>query len=339
MSRWLGKVLVAFAFLYSVGSTARGEAVLAVYEKRGNADEAALELVKATIGAKARSKGWEYLEAFNVKSVAIASDVLTGCLIDGKTTCVEKALRAAPEVTHVIGVRMKANGPIDGATPYEIVLVYAPRSGGASTMVNGTCVNCRAETLEVEAAALFDQLFQAAAAPAMLDITSDPPGATVAVDGVAVGVTPLRFKVPAGSHVVSFSHEGLAPVSDVTVIARPSEVTPVSRTFAPAFEEKSSTSPLLWTGVGLAAVGVAAVGTGVYLVAKSGYADEGETEPKKVTSAAAGYVAIGGGVAAAAVGTYLIVRSVTKKKTVEKGFSLTGMALPGQVWVGAEGRF
>jgi hypothetical protein len=48
--------------------------------------------------------------------------------------------------------------------------------------------------------------------PGLLDLTSTPSGATILIDGLAIGETPLQgTKIPSGTHSISFEHERYLP--------------------------------------------------------------------------------------------------------------------------------
>ncbi len=68
-----------------------------------------------------------------------------------------------------------------------------------------------------------------------IDVTSEPPGADVEVDGRLIGQTPIRHLVPAGERRVRIHMEGYSP-SEQTVRVEPTQEHPLAFTLAPEIE-------------------------------------------------------------------------------------------------------
>lgn len=115
-----------------------------------------------------------------------------------------------------------------------------------------------------------------------IDVTSEPVGATVLVDGKTAGTTPVRgFEVPVGKHTVSVSTEGfVGQERTITTVKGKTEsieltLSPTSETLAARQEEAGAKREtfgkvLRWSGVAVAAVGLGAT-TYFWLNADSKY--------------------------------------------------------------------
>ena len=144
----------------------------------------------------------------------------------------------------------------------------ASQRGFMKTAVTWILVGTFVSASTVARAAGYDRSFGA------LSITSDPPGATVYVDGEVVGQTPLTIdQLPAGDHRVKIVKAGfLENGRVVTVTTGQSKNVNVKLTAGTATGSATVAPPQggsifsnKWFWIGAAA----AVGTGVYLATKS----------------------------------------------------------------------
>lgn len=106
------------------------------------------------------------------------------------------------------GADVIVDGELLGKTPLRLSLPV-----GAHTLEVRSDAGSRSLPLTIEPGIVVSQYFELQSAPAVatgrLDITSDPPGAQVSVDGVAKGVTPLTLdSVEAREHIVSITRGG-----------------------------------------------------------------------------------------------------------------------------------
>lgn len=84
------------------------------------------------------------------------------------------------------------------------------------------CVACSRTQLAAQLSRLFSELYQTAKRrkTGLLEITSNPPGATVRLNGTRLGTTPIFWTTIAGEHWVELSKPGFAPYQiEVTVEA------------------------------------------------------------------------------------------------------------------------
>jgi hypothetical protein len=132
------------------------------------------------------------------------------------------ALPPAPGAVYVtsqpLGVQVIIDGEPRGVTPLRLSVA------AGSHVIEIEHQGARRTTpVVLDAGATSSHYFDlTAAAPTTgrLEVTSDPIGATVAIDGVARGVTPLAIpSIPPGQHRVVVSYQGMTSTRSVTVNA------------------------------------------------------------------------------------------------------------------------
>ncbi len=164
-----------------------------------------------------------------------------------------------------------------------------------------------------------------------------PPGAKTFVGGKQVGVLPLAepVRVGEGKVTVEVHADGFRPVRE-TVLVRGRESTSIEPrlvsaslsevrvpppqfgtnkiVLSPAKPEQSDprdkSSRLKWTGVGLVAVGVASMATGVVFLVLDGKGTCAMVRcPRLYDTAVSGWIALGAGTVAGTAGGYVLFRS------------------------------
>ena len=115
------------------------------------------------------------------------------------------------------GAEVVVDGVLRGKTPLKLSLPV-----GSHALEIRSDAGARSLPLTIEAGTLVSQyvelLASAERAVGRLDVSSDPPGAQVKIDGVAKGVTPLTLDtVEPGDHSVSLSRNGVTIVRTVKV--------------------------------------------------------------------------------------------------------------------------
>ena len=115
------------------------------------------------------------------------------------------------------GAEVVVDGVLRGKTPLKLSLPV-----GSHALEIRSDAGTRSLPLTIEAGTLVSQyvelLASAERAAGRLDVSSDPPGAQVKIDGVAKGVTPLTLDaVEPGEHSVSLSRNGVTIVRTVKV--------------------------------------------------------------------------------------------------------------------------
>ena len=315
---------------------AHAESALIIVDRIDQAEEAALELVKATARQGLVAKGWSIIEAFDAKMAPAQMTALARCMLNADAKCVERAVEGAPALSHVLVVTVKASGPINGSNTYELLALLSPRGGKPMHSLKRFCERCNAASLETTAGDLTSEILLELAGTGTLAITSDPPGATVRVDGEPVGLTPVTVTTRAGDHMVSFEKTGFLTPADVKVAVQSGGMSPVSRTLVPEVIDGGD-KPALAVPISLIALGAVGVGVGTYFILTGGPPSEGE-DRKPTQMRVPGIFIAGGGAVVAGVGTYLLVKQLSKKKGKE-GVAMGASFGPGFVFISGAGRF
>jgi hypothetical protein len=178
------------------------------------------------------------------------------------------------------------------------------------------------------------------AAPATVVVSSDPPGASVIIDGAGTGkVTPAEIEVEAGEHTVGISLEGYSRVTEKLTVD-PGARRELSLTLLAGSEDDSTSSsgadsydglgpeqesrkganlaPWIVTGAGVLVLGTGAVLGGLVLGVKSDF-DKKPTKAKADKGERLALLAdVAFGVGAAAVITGVVLFLTTGGDAVEK---------------------
>jgi hypothetical protein len=166
-----------------------------------------------------RMAPWAWLVAYAGVAVVVVAVVL----FQGRRPSVPgPSATAAAEGTATIisrpeGAEVFINGERRGVTPLRLTL---PVGGYALELRNGAAT--RALPLSIEAATAVREVVDLApvASTGRLEVTSDTPGASVAVDGVTRGVTPLVLTdIEPGVHRIAVARGGSTVYRTVTVQA------------------------------------------------------------------------------------------------------------------------
>lgn len=248
-------------------------------------------------------------------------------------TCAD--IDCAPQVVGALGVDFAV-----------LVTVWAPR--GTPTTVVVTFVGEQGSAagdapVEGDVAAAVRQALQTArqrwqtGQMGYLIITSDPPGATVEVDGRVIGQTPARQLTMAGERSVRVVLEGYAP-TERTVVIRPAQEHPLEVRLSAPVEEppppvtRDEPHFANWIIGGVLALGGAvALISPIHTLARLDECDEmvGTSCVQGVTFGAQSGVLMGLGIAAIAVGVvWVIAQPITATVTVTQdsaGLSLRGV--------------
>jgi hypothetical protein len=137
------------------------------------------------------------------------------------------AISSRPE-----GLQVAIDGVVHGATPLELTL-----RAGEHQLTIGTGSTTRVLPLLIEPGVRAVQYIELAIEPDLttgrLEVTSDPPGASVRIDGTAAGSTPLSIgALAAGDHEVAIASAGSVVTRKVTV--RPGATATVFAAVTPA---------------------------------------------------------------------------------------------------------
>jgi hypothetical protein len=252
-------------------------AVLSI-ELEGDAEPEAVAQLYRSLAGGLYAAGWDVVEREQVQGRLRAARELVGCVT---TTCLER-LSAALSARRFVRASVNANG---AAFTIELEL-YAADVAGPIARIEKACAPCtldEANDLMSEAAAelkdagpkpVADQKPRGDKVP--VRVTSEPAGAVISVDGKATGTAPVEIEVYPGLHTFSAELPGHSPArqeqeidaaSDVLLTLSPgaspspSPLRPAERDFGPRF------TMWKWAAAG---AGVAAVGTGIYLLTIDG---------------------------------------------------------------------
>lgn len=196
---------------------------------------------------------------------------------------------------------------------------------GAKSEAQAECPICGfdevAEVATQEALKLAGRLLEARE-PAVLRVSTQPPGATVYVDDQPFGTTPVEEQLPEGNHAIRVELDGyVVRTREVTSVAGVAESLDVELQPLP---KKGNTKALFAAGGALAAIGVGGIAGGATLLAfhhkeASGRCDKPENIDMnglcrwRYNTLAPGIGTLAAGFAAAVTGTALIIVAATRK--------------------------
>jgi hypothetical protein len=209
------------------------------------------------------------------------------------------------------------------------------------------CRDCRNDTLGPTAEDLARALFsQSGGGTGRINVTSTPPGAKVAVDGAAVGATPLEHGTRSGPHVVDVTLDGFHPVRRNIDVGKDKTVA-LELTMTPSDKPLpgATRGPLPYI---VLAGGVALAGAGMTLYVidqdceAGGPCDVPNTQETYRNSAPLGIGLAAAGVVAIGLGAYLTLRSPSPSSgSAARAPAATpvGWVTPGGGGVGISTRF
>jgi hypothetical protein len=195
--------------------------------------------------------------------------------VDGHPLTLEDPSSTDPRPRVVAGVAPPGAGTRAPASSFVLILDPGPhvfllsRKGFAAVAVRQSYPPGAKESLDLQ----LDRL------PATLQVASNVPSAVVRVDGLDVGVAPVKLRRPAGEHQLEVRRDGYVTYRS-EVLLRPGEN--VSMRAELARESQSLTSQWwFWTTAAVVVTGVAA---GTY------YATRPEPEPPPLNGGGLGWV-------------------------------------------------
>jgi hypothetical protein len=176
-----------------------------------------------------------------------------------------------------------------------------------------TCERCKVDGLTRTAKDVIESLWRAAdASHATLKVTSDPSGVQVTLDGKLAGITPLDLDVPPGPHELRFEFEGHDPGTQ-TVQAGGGTIVPVNITLQrTAIVRTKSRLPWFVIGGGGAAIVVSAV---LFAIDEDNPAPSPTRPAQYTDTGVPAAVVGAVGVAAVGVGVYLLLRQPKESST------------------------
>lgn len=148
------------------------------------------------------------LDGGAVQSALATSGAAPGCASDA----------CADGIGGAAGARFVLLGAVDNTDEiYKVELVLYDRVQKKRQTAEGLCELCAAEEVDRTISVAFTKLRPALAAPppvtrVAIEVTTDPEGADVALDGEVKGQSPIVLRTAPGAHVVRVSKDGMKPV-------------------------------------------------------------------------------------------------------------------------------
>lgn len=230
-----------------------------------------------------------------------AITALVDCFVTEDQRCARGVMEKRARPATMVYARVDArNNPANGTR--EITLTaYLFERGRDTVAERKTCEHCTDQLLRTTADDLMKKLV--GGNPGHVKLSSTPRGARIAIDGKAIGITPLDWDLVPGKHAIELSKKGFVTETREVVIER-------DKTEAVAVElrkeelvtpgERSRMLP-----VGAVVLGGAMVVTGGVLIAIQ--QDKIPSNPKDVYRTRTLGIGVGaGGLALAAVGAYFL---------------------------------
>lgn len=135
-------------------------------------------------------------------------DKLVDCFVADDQACAKHVVAGA-DVNHLVFVMVQVSAEGDVSLSGWLFDATGEPVGTA----RDACADCRVETLTRTAEALITALWREVEPLVTLQVTSNPSGAEVRVDGAVIGTTPLEHGIAAGAHEVAVSHPGYRTVT------------------------------------------------------------------------------------------------------------------------------
>jgi hypothetical protein len=235
---------------------------------------------------------------------------LINCMVIDDEGCARGVVDARGKSDNVVFGEIRK--PRTKASNATTLIVYWLVKGKEPVGMRRSCADCTEELLKSTLDEMLDTVVGASElARGRLALRSKPAGLTVILDNENIGITPVEREVPAGIHTIVLMSSG-RKVAERTLKIQP-EVTaeimmPVTMPIDEPHESPSRVVPGLLLGVGGTAVVAGAI---LYLTSD---VDDG-TKFEYYDNRPVGIGVAAGGIALAAVGTYLWFRTGNRDST------------------------
>lgn len=198
-------------------------------------------------------------------------------LLDGLIQEIAGRVATLALTSNVDGARVHVRDVLVGTTPFKEPLLL---NAGAATIqieAEGYFPVTKQVSLPAAATLTIDVPLVSKATTGLVVVHASEKGATLAVDGKHVGVTPIELSLPAGTHKLLLAHPDRADL-DTSVLVKAGESTSLDL----ALPSKSIFKrPIFWVGVGVVTAGIVAA---VVVSQIEKPADRGSIEPGQVAS-------------------------------------------------------
>lgn len=305
----------------------------------GDAPRELKKSLAASLGGGLYAAGWTVVPPEKLKEALGTAPELANCTTP---TCLETLAVMLGDTRLFVRARITAAG---AAYNIELeLLTPTAGSGGAVARIEQGCEVCSLGELNSklsDAAVALKQRAaeQASAADAVFRVTikSEPPGASVTIDGVDTGTTMLSADLPAGRHEVTLRYGGYKPATRTIEVSRGGvNELEVALERAPPPPPPGRYRPYKVLSLAAIGLGVVAVGAGIYMLSidGDGTCDGGGECPELNDTLLPGAVSTGVGAILIGAGVYLFTRKRTRR---DVGVSLA--PLPGGGSFSIAGRF
>jgi hypothetical protein len=216
MRRALALVIVGGALAAGAAPVhAGGKPRVAVLEIRIEGDAAPQlrdQLDKSLAGGLFKA-GWEVVTRTQVARKLESSPELVGCTT---TTCLEE-IGEMVGTSRFVRVRVSATG---AAYTVEIELLAADVATGPIARMDKSCAPCTFDEANEMMSNAAAQLREGAGDKVMVQVSSEPAGAVIELDGKALGVAPLEIEMLPGDHVFRAKLAGRADALVTASVSR-----------------------------------------------------------------------------------------------------------------------
>jgi hypothetical protein len=241
-----------------------------------------------------------------------ALDALKQCFLDkasGDLSCARSVVEQRARATSVIYARLDARSSAAGAPDLTVTAYWFDR-GHDATYERKTCPRCTDQSLRSTADEILKKLVGGGDL-GHIKLKSAPPGATITIDGQAIGITPLDWDLPAGKHSIQMDKTGLKPATrNITIAGNKSDLLVMTLTADGSDDHddgsSSTLSPKIPWGMAIGGGIVAVAGAGL-IVFSPGAKDDQRYYTSTRTPGIA--LAIGGGAISAFGVGWLLLRS------------------------------
>jgi len=240
-----------------------------------------------------------------------ALDALKQCFLDKASsdlTCARSVVELRARAASVIYARLDAKSGAAGA-PDLTLTAYWFDKGHDAIAERKTCPHCTDQSLRSTADEILKKLVGGGDL-GHIKLKSAPPGATITIDGQAIGITPLDWDLPAGRHTIQMDKAGLKPSTrDITIAGNKSDLLVMTLTAdgGEDHDEGGSTlSPKIPWAMAIGGGVVAVAGAGLIVFSPGADPEQRYYNSTRTPGIA---LAIGGGVIGAFGAGWLLLRS------------------------------
>ncbi len=254
-------------------------------------------------------ESWLKSHGHTVAPLALPADAvntLTDCFVIEDEACARMVIEKRGRTRSIIFARveLQAGGDIDKTVT---VTAYWFEAGQKVTSARRFCERCNEASLRTTADDMMGQLIKAAPQSAgRLKLTTDPAGATCAIDGKQIGPTPIEHELAPGEHEITVTSERhRRETRKVAIKSGETTTLDLSLTVESEGGRKSTLGPLVVMSAGAAMI----IAGGVMVAMDE---DKGPDQPPEINNTAPGGVALAVGGVLAIGGGFLWYR-MTKK--------------------------